>query len=154
MDRQPVSRGDLLLLIAVLSVFGIADSTYLTWQWYEAASATWCDLDAFFSCTKVRESPWAAVAGIPTATVGVAGFAILLGLSGAALRGRVTLGPWPTERWLIAFAGIGVAFGAALTVVEVVVVQAVCILCAFAFGLGVVVFGATFPLARESSEAT
>src|SRR3989304_9870015 len=85
--KERMSPGDLLLLTATLAVFGIATSAYLTWQWYEAANRTWCDLDAFFSCTKVRESPFSAVAGLPTAFVGVAGFGILPALPGVSLPG-------------------------------------------------------------------
>ena len=145
-----MTRGDLLLLVAVLAAFGIADSTYLTWQWYEAATATWCDLDSYFSCTKVRESPWSSVAGIPTATVGTGGFTILLGLSVAGLRGRTSLGPWPVDWWLLAFASIGVVVGASLTLVEIFVIQAVCILCLLGFGIGLATFGAAIPLVRST----
>lgn len=135
MAREGFSRGDLLLLVAVLAAFGIADSLYLTWQRYEAASASWCDLDTYFSCTKVRESTFAAIGGVPTAIVGVAGFATLLALGLLALRGRDVLGPWPTTRWLIAFAALGAAIGLGLTVVEVFVIQAICILCVLGFAL-------------------
>jgi len=135
MAREGLSRGDLLLLVAVLAAFGIADSLYLTWQWYDTASASWCDLDTYFSCTKVRESTFAAIGGVPTAIVGVAGFAILLSLGLLALRGRDALGPWPTTRWLLAFASSGAAIGLGLTLVEVFVIQAICILCVLGFAL-------------------
>lgn len=145
-----MTRGDLLLLIVVLSAFGVADSAYLMWQWYEAASAAWCDLDAFFSCTRVRESPWAAVGGVPTASIGVAGFAVLLALSVGLMTGRTSVGPWSTSTWLVVLAGLGVGIGAALTLVEVFVIQAICILCAFAFGIGLASFAAALPLARDA----
>jgi len=145
-----MTRGDLLLLIAVLAAFGVVDSAYLTWQWYAAASASWCDLDAFFSCTRVRESPWAAVGGVPTATVGLAGFALLFALALGLLTGRTSIGPWPISTWLVALAGVGVGIGAALTLVEVFVIQAVCILCTLAFGIGLASFAAALPLARDA----
>src|SRR3970282_2212658 len=135
MAREGRSRGDLLLLVAVLAAFGIADSLYLTWQWYDAASASWCDLDTYFSCTKVRERPFAAMGGPPTAIGGASGFAILLALVLLALRGRDALGPWPTTRWLLAFATSGAAIGLGLTLVEVFVIQALCILCVLGFAL-------------------
>src|SRR3970282_160154 len=135
MAREGRSRGDLLLLVAVLASFGIAGSLYLTWQWYNAASASWCDLDTYFSCTKVRESTFAAIGGVPTAIVGVAGFAILLALGLLALRGRDALGPWPTTRWLLAFARPGAAVGLGPTLCAVFVSQALCILCVLGFAL-------------------
>jgi uncharacterized membrane protein len=143
-----MSRGDLYLLVAMLAAFGIVTSAYLTWQWYEAAGASWCDLDAYFSCTKVRESPWASVADIPTATVGVVGFGVLLVLGLAGLRGWASLGPWPMVRWLLGFSSAGVAIGTGLTLVEVFVIQAVCVLCVLAVGLGLGAFGGSVGLVR------
>ncbi len=143
MARKGMSRGDLLILIAVLAVFGIADAAYLTYQWYEAATASWCDLNSYFSCSRVRASAFAAVGGIPTATVGVAGFLILLVLVVLAFRGAEMLGPWSVDRWLLVFTSIGGLLGLALTLIEIFVIQAICILCVIGFGLdlGVLYFG-------------
>ena len=148
--RERVSRGDLLLLIAVLSAFGVVTSAYLTWQWYEAASSTWCDLDAYFSCTRVRESPYASVAGIPTSTVGLLGFAILLALASARLRGVATVGPWSTEGWLLGFSLVGTGLGVGLTLIEIFVIQAICILCLVAFALGLGALAAVAIIGRTS----
>ena len=145
-----MSRGDLLLLVAVLAAFGVVNSLYLTYQWYDAASSTWCDVSSYFSCTKVRESPYAAIGGIPTATVGIVGFAILLALSVFGLRGRPTLGPWLTDHWLVGFAAVGVGVGTGLTLIEILVIQAICILCIVAFMLGLGIFAAALNLARRS----
>jgi len=143
-----LSRGDRLLLVAALSAFGVVNAAYLTWQWYAAASASWCDLDAYFSCSKVRDSAWSAVGGVPTATVGVAGFAILLALAVLALRGMERLGPWSLDRWLLLFALAGAGVGAGLTVVEVFVIQAICILCVFGFALDLAILGLAVTLPR------
>ena len=89
-----LARGDLLLLVTVLAAVGTADAAYLTYEWYAAAGASWCDVSEYFSCTKVRESPWSAVGGIPTATVGLVGFLVLLGLAVLALRGHGAIWRW------------------------------------------------------------
>ncbi|MEK6988050.1 MAG: vitamin K epoxide reductase family protein [Candidatus Thermoplasmatota archaeon] len=137
-----LSRGDLLLLIAVLAVFGAADAAYLTWQWYEAASSSWCDLSSYFSCSRVRASEFSSVGGIPTALIAVAGFLILLVLVVLAFRGVELLGPWSLDRWLLVFAGIGALLGLGLTLVEIFVIAAICILCVigFAIDLGILFF--------------
>lgn len=135
MAREGLSRGDLLLLIVVLAVFGIVDSLYLTWQWYEAASGSWCDIGSYFSCTRVRESAYSAVGGVPTAVIGAVGFAILLFLATARVRGLEHIGPWSTERWLLLFSSVGAFVGAGLSAIEVLVIQAVCVLCVLGFGL-------------------
>lgn len=141
MARLSLSRGDVLLLVASLAVFGIVVSGYLAWQWYAAASAPWCDIDPYLSCSKVRESPYAAVAGIPTAWVGVLGFAILLALAVLSLRGAETLGPWTTDRWLLLFASLGAAIGVGLTLIEIFVIEAICILCVLGFALDLGILG-------------
>jgi len=145
-----LSRGDRLLLVAALAGFGVLNAAYLMWQWYAAASDSWCDLDAYFSCTKVRDSPWSAIGGIPTATVGLAGFAVLVGLAGLALRGTERLGPWSLDRWLLLFALAGAAVGAGLTVVEVFVIQAICVLCVFGFALDLAILGLAVTLPGAS----
>ena len=145
-----LSRGDRLLLVAALAGFGVLNAAYLTWQWYAVASDAWCDLDEYFSCTKVRDSGWSAVGGVPTATVGVVGFAVLLGLAALALRGTLRLGPWSLDRWLLLFALAGAAVGAGLTVVEVLVIQAICILCVFGFALDLAILGLAVTLPAAS----
>jgi len=131
-----LSRGDLLLLIALLAAFGVVDALYLTVQWYEAASASWCDFGSFFNCTTVRESAWASFGGVvPTSLVGVAGFAVLLALAVLGLRGVARVGPWSVDRWLLGFAVLGSLVGLGLTFVELFDIRAVCVLCALGFAL-------------------
>lgn len=144
MAREALSRGDVLLLVAVLAAFGVATSVYLTYQWYERASQSWCDLDPFWSCTRVRESPFASVAGIPTANVGTIGFAAILVLALLGLRGVDRLGPWALDRWLLLLAVAGALIGFGLTLIEVFVIQAVCLLCALGFAI---VLGILAPVA-------
>jgi uncharacterized membrane protein len=78
----------------------------------------------------------------------VVGFAILLGLAAAGLRGVETLGAWSVDRWIVSIAGIGVAIGAGLTLVEVFLIEAVCLVCTLGFGLGILVFVLAFSLTR------
>src|SRR3989304_2988863 len=96
MAGASLSRGDLLLLVVVLGAFGIADSAYLAFQFYEAPGKSWCDLSDYFSCTAVRESPYASFAGIVLTLIEifviqaicilcVIGFALDLGILGLAL---------------------------------------------------------------------
>jgi len=149
MARERMSRGDLLLLIAVLAAFGIVDAAYLTYQWYEAAAHTWCDIDPFWSCTAVRTSVYASIGGVvPTALVGVAGFAIILVLAVLALRGFEKVGPWSVGRWLLAFAVLGGLIGVGLTLVEIFVIQAICILCVLGFALDLGILGAAVLIRR------
>lgn len=136
-----LSRGDALLLVVVLAAFGVVDSAYLTYEWYAAESASWCDIGSYFSCTRVRESPFSAVGGVPTAMVGVLGFGVLAALAGLALRGTPIWGPWTVDRWLLAFAALGAAIGVGLTLIEVFVIEAICLLCVVGFVLDLAILG-------------
>jgi uncharacterized membrane protein len=151
MSDERISEGDLLVLIVVLAVAGIAVSGYLTWQWYQAASASWCDVSSYFNCSRVRDSPYSAVAGVPTAALGLAGFLVLLGLAALLLLGRASLGPVRVLPALLVFASVGAAIGLGLTVIEVFVIQAVCILCAAGFSIDLVILALVITLWRGSS---
>ncbi len=139
MVREWLSRGDVLLLIAVLAAFGVADSVYLTYQWYEHANASWCDVDPFWSCTTVRNSGFAAVGGVPTANIGTFGFVAILIFAVLGLRGVERVGPWSIDRWLLVLALAGALVGLGLTFVELFVIHAVCLLCVLGFALDLII---------------
>jgi vitamin-K-epoxide reductase (warfarin-sensitive) len=153
MPDRGLSRGDLLLMALLLSLAGIGDAAYLTWQWYAAASSTVCDISSYFSCSRVRESVYSAVGGIPTATVGLVGFAVLAVLAFLALGGRDHLGRFRTDRLLLTFASIGVAVGAVLSAIEVFVIEAICLLCLLGFLLDLGVLGLAVVLVRRRTAA-
>ncbi len=136
-----LARGDVLLLIAVLAAVGAADGAYLTYEWYAAASSSWCDVNAYFSCTAVRQSVWSAIGGVPTATVGLGGFLILLVLAALSFRGVDAICRWSTDRWLLLFVGVGAAIGFGLTLIEIFAIHAICLLCLLGFVLDLGILG-------------
>ncbi len=144
-----LSRGDLLLLVALLAVAGAGVSAFLTWQWYTGGASGLCDVSNYFSCSTVRESPYASFDGVPTATIGLAGFVVLAFLSVAALRGVDRLGPWSVDAWLLGFAGLGALVGMGLTLIEVFVIDAVCVFCAAGFALDLGILGLAVVLRRR-----
>jgi len=147
-----LSRGDLLLLATLLAITGAADASYLTWQWYAEAGASWCDVNSYFSCSRVRESSFASIGGVPTAVIGVIGFLAVFVVATFLLLGRVRLGPFNLNRWLLVLASIGAAIGLGLTVIEVFVIQAVCLLCAVGFALDLGILGLALAIRRISPE--
>ncbi len=153
MARSALSRGDLLLLAAILALAGVVVSAILTWQFFAAENATFCDITNYFSCTVVRESPYASFYGVPTSSVGLAGFVVLLGLTIAAFRGVDALGPWSVDGWLLVFAVLGGLVGLGLSFIEVFVIDAVCILCASGFALDLGILAVGIVLRRRGREA-
>lgn len=135
MAREPLSRGDLLLLVAILAAAGIGDAAYLAYEWYLPAGSQVCDINPFINCTTVRLSVYSSFLGVPTALYGLAGFAVLLALAILAFRGVERLGPWSVDRWLLVFASVGAALGLGLTALEVFVIHALCLFCAIGFAV-------------------
>jgi uncharacterized membrane protein len=151
MARSELTRGDLWLLTTVLAGFAVADAAVLTAQWYAPGSGAWCDLGTYFSCSRVRESPFASVGGVPVAAMALVGFALLLGLAVAGLFGRGTAGPLRVSRALFLLAAAGTVIGIALTAIEVFVIRSVCVLCAIGFGLDLGILAIAVSLDRGSA---
>ena len=122
-----LASGDKLLLIAVLAAAGTVVALYLVWYYYNPSP--WCTFSEGWDCKAVRDSVFANVGGIPTATVGVAGFVIMLALAVLPFRGVERVGPWTTDRWLLVFAILGALIGLGLTIIEIFVIQSICVLC-------------------------
>lgn len=148
MATTSLQRGDLLMLVAVLAAVGVADAAYLTYEWY--VPANFCDISPTLNCSKVRASPYAVIGGVPTAVVGLGGFLILLGLAALGLRGVPSLWRWSTDQWLLAFALLGAAIGVVLTLVEIFLIGAICILCVVGFALDLGIVGLAVMLRRAA----
>lgn len=118
-----------LRISSILSLAGIGVSLYLL-DAQRVAGSGLCEIGNIFSCSAVLSSPYSSLLGLPMALYGVVWFALALALSLSSLRyeaaGLLLLG------WSIA----GVMGAAWLLYVEVALINAVCILCSAAHGLG------------------
>lgn len=150
MARDRLSRGDLLLLNAIFAAAGAAVAAYLTYEKLVSFTSSFCDINDYFSCRIVGASVFSAIGVVPTATIGLAGFLLLLVLSIAAFRGRERLGPWSLDTWTLGFATLGALLGLGLTFIEIFVIQAVCILCATGFALDLGILAVAVVLRRRA----
>lgn len=128
-------------------------SAFLTLQFYTGLGSGACTINVFWNCETVRNSPWSSFAGIPTAGAGLGGFVLLLALSVLGLRGVDALGPLSLDDALLAFAVLGALLGSVLTLVEIVVIGAICIFCLSGFVLDLGVLGAAITVRRRSRAA-
>jgi uncharacterized membrane protein len=104
---------------AALSLVGIAVAGYLTWIHYAGLDPV-C-VGGGGGCERVQTSPWAELAGVPVALLGLLAYATIL--ASLAL-------PEQTGRSLAAFVSlVGFGFSAWLTYVELVEIDAVCQWC-------------------------
>jgi uncharacterized membrane protein len=103
--------------VAVLCVAGLGIAAYLTYTHY-AGVAPVCTSGG---CEKVQTSRYATLAGVPVAAIGLAGWALLLGL---------TATPGATAALLSAAGGIaGAAFAGYLLWAQLARIHAVCVWC-------------------------
>jgi uncharacterized membrane protein len=153
-----------LWLVALFSGMGVAVASYLVTL--HAAIARnprrgLCTFTDTISCDAVLASPYAEIAGVPVALIGVAGFAALCVLAAVCLF-IPWWGPCRMRVTLLLVASVGLGFELVMTGVEIFIIQAVCPYCLTALGLIAGTFlaaywawrrGETRPLRPEANHA-
>jgi vitamin-K-epoxide reductase (warfarin-sensitive) len=112
-----------LVLIAVLSIAGIAVSAVSLERHYAKSATEFCDFSQKFNCDIVNRSEYSEVEGIPVAAIGVLGYATLFFLSTFS-KSRAQ-----TPNRLVAGSIAGLGFAIYLTNIEAHVLKTWCILC-------------------------
>jgi uncharacterized membrane protein len=118
---------------AVLSLLGLFLSAYLYLYKIGRIGSLACGAGG---CETVQQSPWSRFAGLEVSLIGVAGYAGLLLVSLVALQPGPSSRRWPTTLLLL-LSGLGVAFTAYLTYLELFVIHAICRWCV---GSAVIIF--------------
>jgi uncharacterized membrane protein len=103
--------------IVFLALVGIVVSSLALREHYRVGTSP-CSINDRWDCGTVNHSPYAVLAKIPVATIGIGGY-ILLGVL-AAIRAR---------KFLVIAAVIGLAFSLYLTRIEAYVLKVWCIYC-------------------------
>ena len=147
MNATPRGSRVLFLLIAVLSLAGIIDSSIALQRHFAKSATTYCDFSQKFSCDIVNRSEYSTIMGIPVALMGILGYAALFVLS-TVQRSR----PETASRILI-MALVGVAFALYLTYIEAFVLRTWCILCIISLVLICLVAGLAVGLKLRSAQA-
>jgi len=109
--------------IALLALAGVVVSALALQVHYSTATEP-CDINAKWDCGIVNHSPFAEIAHIPVAAIGIAGYLLLCGLALARRR-----------RWLAALALAGLGFSLYLTYIEKYVLEVYCIYCVSSLGI-------------------
>jgi uncharacterized membrane protein len=114
-----VTGRGLAVATAALALVGAGIAAYLTWVHY-AELEPFC-VGGGGACERVQSSPYADLAGVPVAVLGLAGYlAILASLALPGQAGR-------SATAFLALAGLG--FSAYLTYLELAVIDAICQWC-------------------------
>jgi uncharacterized membrane protein len=110
-------------VIAILALAGVVVSALALQVHYSTATEP-CDINAKWDCGIVNHSPFAVIAHIPVAAIGVAGY---LALAGLALARR--------RRLLAGLVLCGLGFSLYLTYIEKFVLEVYCIYCVTSLGI-------------------
>jgi len=114
-----VSDRSLRVAACLVALAGVAVAGYLTWVHYDEAALVCV---AGGGCETVQQSSYAELAGIPVALLGLVSYVLVLAL---------LLWDAPTARLGAAsLAFVGLAFSVYLLVLQLFVIDAVCIWCA------------------------
>ena len=103
---------------SLAAIAGLVVASYLTWAHYAEASVLCV---AGGGCERVQSSEYAEVAGVPVSVLGLAAYAAVLALIAWDA-------PWPRLA-AAALALVGALFSVYLLVVQLFVIDAVCIWC-------------------------
>jgi len=111
-------------LLLLLAVFGVIASSLALREHYRTYGEAPCSINERWDCGVVNHSPYAMIAGVPVAAIGIAGY-ILMGAL-AFLR---------SYRLLIVLSFAGLAFSLYLANIEAHVLGVWCIYCVISLGL-------------------
>ena len=110
-------------LIALLALAGVVVA-YLALRIHYSTETQPCSINEKWDCGIVNHSPYAEVAHVPVAALGMAGYLVMAGLSLARRR-----------LLLVVAAVIGLAFSLYLTHIEKDVLQVWCLYCVTSLGI-------------------
>jgi uncharacterized membrane protein len=110
-------------LIALMALAGVVVSTLALRVHYSTETEP-CSIDAKWDCGIVNHSPFAEIAHVPVAAIGIVGY---LGLAGLALARRRLL--------LTAAAAVGLAFALYLSHIERDILEVWCLYCVISLGI-------------------
>jgi len=127
----PMKTPDRTIALTLFACLGLAASSASTWVHYRILAdptyASFCDVNATFSCTEAYLSRFGAFAGVPVALLGVVFFAFVLGL--------IALASWSaTTRqnlagYVFASSTLGLAAVLYLGYASYFLLNVVCVLC-------------------------
>ena len=119
------------LLLSGFAVLGLAASLASTWVHYRILNdptyASFCDVNATFSCTEAYTSRFGAVAGVPIAVFGALFFVFVLGLVLMSAKSRSVRENVPG--YVFALSTVGLAAVLYLAYASYFILNVVCLLC-------------------------
>ena len=114
------------LAIFILSLFGLALSSYALYHHYSTTPGTFCNFSATISCDIVNRSLYSELWGVPVAVFGLFSYGMIALLALALLQGITDV--WiPRLQQVLSLGAL--VFSLYLTYVELFVLHAICPIC-------------------------
>lgn len=127
-DAPPV-KSTWFIVFALAGLVASSASAFVHYQLLnDSTYASFCDVNATFSCTEAYSSRYGSVAGVPVAVFGMIFFAFVLGLVVLCSSSAASAGNLPG--YVFAASTIGLAVVLYLAYASFVILKAVCVLCA------------------------
>jgi vitamin-K-epoxide reductase (warfarin-sensitive) len=127
MGSGSIRLTEMRYLIALLALAGVVVSTLALHVHYDTGSEP-CSINEKWDCGIVNHSPFAEIAHIPVAAIGIVGYLALAGLALTRRRGLLTVA-----------AVVGLGFALYLSHIEKSVLQVWCLYCVISQGIIVLV---------------
>lgn len=140
---NPKSLRSAILLAGLL---GLLVSLFAAAEFYEASLRSICSLNGFFSCGAVDQSGKTSTLGIPDYLWGIGGFVLILIVAGVADKRSADVRP---AYLLLGVTTLGVVLSLYFLYVELVQIDALCLVCVAAYLFGVATWVGAIALVRR-----
>lgn len=136
----PALTGWLPLAATGIALLGVADAIYLTIAHFTTAGILVCSDKGAINCAKVTTSAQSEFLGMPVAVLGLAYFAVMVGLNlPQSWRAAGSVGAWLARARLVGVVA-GIGFAIWLVYAELLIIGNICIFCTIAHLLAFVLF--------------
>jgi uncharacterized membrane protein len=131
--------GGVPLLALIVSVLGLADAAYLTYQHFsDATTFGGCSENGAINCLAVTTSAWSHLGPFPVSVLGLAFFVFMVAVN-SPWGWRA---PWPAVHWArLGSVVVGIVFVLYLVWAELFRINAICLYCTGVHVLTFILFG-------------
>jgi uncharacterized membrane protein len=136
---QRWAGGGVPLIALIVSVLGLADAAYLTYQHFsDATTFGGCSENGAINCLAVTTSAWSHLGPFPVSVLGLAFFVFMVAVN-SPWGWRA---PWPAVHWArLGSVVVGIAFVLYLVWAELFRINAICLYCTGVHVLTFILFG-------------
>ncbi|MFC1742110.1 vitamin K epoxide reductase family protein [Nanoarchaeota archaeon] len=123
----------IIRIVLVLALLGLLISIYMTWLYFKPGGVSFCDTSEMFNCTRVAQSGYSAILGVPVALLGIFWYGFIILSCYSLLTKHVLFHRKLTVKrlnlLLVWFSIVGFVFSCYLMAVQYFAIQKWCVFC-------------------------